>query len=761
MIRLRYLTLPLLALLALGCEETDEASQGITLPDPPAGNGVYGYANGCYSVEGFDGAAAPRQVAADGDVYAFSATDAAGAAKFRMRATDLGTYLFYDTEKHYLTAQLVEGSAPAEYRFSRVVKLDSDIELLDDTFRSPAEWEIAPSTRDAKRYQLKHYQSGLYLGVAGLTSDEAQAAIITLFPAENCAEFPELTLDATGSISKTQWDDGDLYGYAELHSHMMTNFGFGGGGIFHGAPFHRLGVEHALPDCSPFHGSEGRKDAVGYFYDNPTSLDLDKLLPIATTGEVPEFNHFTAGYPDFTEWPNSWKLSTHQTMYYKWLERAYLGGMRLMVQLATGNSVLCDLMTGIGSQSARYSCNDMVSVERTIQEVRNLERYIDAQSGGPGKGWFKVVESPAEARAAVKSGKLAVVLGIEISNLFDCFLTPPEGFDKCTPDSVRGELDKYEALGVRVIFPVHKYDNGFTSGDGSDGIIELGNFINSGHDSSFVEACPGISTTFDGGGVTFGGLNKPRAVYDSPAPYDMSGFAASPVGTLLPYLKKIQEPALTGEYCQSFGFTPLGETLMQEMMLRGMLIDIAHLPQRSLARAYEILEAADYPATKTHGNSNDGRLYALGGMRGAEFGRCGDPANPGQMGAGYRATIQELVENASYPAEGFSFDLNGFAGGPRPRFGADSGCQQPQANPITYPFTSYDGAITFTQPHLGSREVDFNTEGMIHVGLLPEYIEDARRDGMTDDAIEPLFRSAEAYIRMWERVESRAAALKK
>jgi len=50
--------------------------------------------------------------------------------------------------------------------------------------------------------------------------------------------------------------------------------------------------------------------------------------------------------------------------------------------------------------------------------------------------------------------------------------------------------------------------------------------------------------------------------------------------------------------------------------------------------------------------------------------------------------------------------------------------------------------------------------GLIHIGLLPEFIEDARRDGMPDDALEPLFRSAEAYIRMWEKAESRAATLK-
>ena len=49
---------------------------------------------------------------------------------------------------------------------------------------------------------------------------------------------------------------------------------------------------------------------------------------------------------------------------------------------------------------------------------------------------------------------------------------------------------------------------------------------------------------------------------------------------------------------------------------------------------------------------------------------------------------------------------------------------------------------------------------MIHVGLLPEYIEDARRDGASDEDLEPLFRSAEAYIRLWEHSEASAEALK-
>ena len=69
--------------------------------------------------------------------------------------------------------------------------------------------------------------------------------------------------------------------------------------------------------------------------------------------------------------------------------------------------------------------------------------------------------------------------------------------------------------------------------------------------------------------------------------------------------------------------------------------------------------------------------------------------------------------------------------------------------------------MTFTQPHLGERKVDFNNEGMLHIGLLPEVIEDARRDGVTDKALEPLFRSAEAYLRMWEKAQTRAKLLKR
>ncbi len=51
--------------------------------------------------------------------------------------------------------------------------------------------------------------------------------------------------------------------------------------------------------------------------------------------------------------------------------------------------------------------------------VRELENYIDAQSGGPGRGWFRIVRGPFQARRVINQGKLAVVMGMETSKPFD------------------------------------------------------------------------------------------------------------------------------------------------------------------------------------------------------------------------------------------------------------------------------------------------------------------------------------------------------
>jgi hypothetical protein len=745
----RLLCLGLLALPLFGCSDGDDGPVTI-LPDEAS---VFEVANGCYSISP-DGGQKFIRTGMNGVLSA-----AADASRFRLQPSDLGKYLLYDEHQRYLTSD-GQGLLAQESLASDISEVNGEV-VVEDRLQSEGEWQLLEAPQG--KFKLQHIKSGTFVGADGSMVAEADAAPLSFIAAKDCAVFPELSVDATGQITKTEFEDGSVFGFVETHAHLFTNYGFGGGGVFHGAPFHPLGVEHALPSCELNHGVDGRKDFMGSVF-NAGVGDFNDLIPAILAGELPEKDHDTEGYPDFTSWPAAPFSATHQVQYYTWLERAYLSGLRLLVQHATTNQVLCQLVTGIDANPKRYDCNDMIAVDRILESTYAMERYIDALAGGPGKGWFRIVFSPAEAREQIKAGKLAVVLGIETSDLFDCFLVPFGGFSKCTEEDVIAKLDQYQEQGVRVLFPVHKFDNAFSAGDGDRRVSDIGNFGHTGHYSNF-ELCPEEFMTFSGGfddgGLNFANLNKPREIYDSPPPFDMSGFDADPIGTLLPNIGLLGGGPLVGEYCQHHGLTDLGEFLMREMMKRGMVIEVDHMPRKSYKRAYEMLVENDYPAVGSHGRNNNGLLYELGGVSKFNFGRCRFKDEPDSMTASLRARVQLMRDVGAFEAEGFGFDLNGFAGAPGPRFGEHSECQDPQTDEgITYPFKSYAGDITLQQPVVGNRTLDFNTEGMVHLGLVAELIEDVRRDGASDEELEPLFKSAEGYLRMWEKSERRGAALR-
>ncbi len=734
-----------------GCDGDNDPA-----PQPVADN-IYSFANGCFAVQDMSQARFLTRSPADA-TYSFSSNQLAAATPFFMKPSGLGTYLLFDEGHGYLAADA--GG------LVRKTTLVSDAISLDDSFVSEAEWELQESGRAPGRYQLRHRKSGRYLAGANLIDGADAAATLALQAHSGCATFPEESTHTEGKVQARQFEDGSLFGVVDAHSHILANFAFGGGGIFHGAPFHRLGVEHALPSCEPFHGVDGTADLFGYSFDTSgTEANLGSLLNGVMTGRTPEFNHATAGYPEFTEWPNAVSRSTHQVQYYKWLERAYLGGLRLVVQHAVSNQIICDFLGGGGIQRVRYSCNDMVAVDREVTEVYAMQDYIDAQSGGPGKGWFRIVISPAQARSVIRDGKMAVVLGIETSNLFDCFRTPNAPHPRCTEADVLARLSDYFDRGVRAIFPVHKYDNGFSAGDGNKGFIEIGNLLQTSHFSNFSAECDdSVPTVFDRGPMTFPGLNEPRDDDFAPPANDFSTFFLTPEATLRPLLRRLLVSPVPGvnNHCQRGGLTRLGEFLIEQLMRKGMIVELDHLPRKSYRRAFEILAANDYPGAGTHGLDNFGQLYALGGISTSGFATCRSAEQRATVDDGFQARLKKIRDNGGFPGLGFGLDLNGFAGAPGPRFGAKSSCgtTPPQSDPLTYPFKSYAGDVTFFAPRVGNRSIDFNAEGLVHIGLLPDLIEDVRRDGVSDKDVEPLFKSAEGYIRMWEKAERRGAQLR-
>jgi hypothetical protein len=76
---------------------------------------------------------------------------------------------------------------------------------------------------------------------------------------------------------------------------------------------------------------------------------------------------------------------------------------------------------------------------------------------------------------------------------------------------------------------------------------------------------------------------------------------------------------------------------------------------------------------------------------------------------------------------------------------------------VEYPFEGPYGGW-FDRQITGNRTFDYNYDGLAHVGLLPDFIEDLKAVGVTEEQLEPLFNSAEAYLQMWERVEAASLA---
>src|SRR5829696_7030681 len=271
----------------------------------------------------------------------------------------------------------------------------------------------------------------------------------------------------------------------------------------------------------------------------------------------PAGTHDPVGWPTFKDWPHHESL-THEQTYYKWVERSWRGGLRLFVNLLVDNEVLCTAYP-----LKKNSCNEMDGVRLQARRMRELEAYIDAQNGGPGKGWFRIVTNPFEARRVMNEGKLAVVLGIEVSKLFDCgvFLEQPE----CDAAKIDRNLDEVYDLGVRDMELVNKFDNalaGVAGDNGTTGVI-----VNNGNKAETgsywdMETCKGPPDESDREQPTPFGHNHDDLIGNGLAAFTQSG------------VTPVYGPA---PHCNRRGLSPLGDFAVNKMIDKRMVIDPDHL----------------------------------------------------------------------------------------------------------------------------------------------------------------------------------------
>ena len=297
----------------------------------------YEVANGCFSVRAPSGL-----LVKSGDGYRASPGEP---ERFRMQATALGKYLLYGSERDFLSVdedgRIVRKGHPSE-------RSVWELHVVNGAF-------ILYSA-EARGVLAAGPAGELVLGDPAIAGEDAQ---FSLQQASSCADFPEAEVNAVGEPFTGEPHYGEVRGFVDPHVHLMTFEMFGGEALY-GRTWDPFGVAHALGDCAEIHGPNGTSDPVGNTRGSP--------------------GHETKGWPTFKDWPAP-DEQTHNQTYYKWVERAWRGGLRLMVNLSTDNEVLCQVYP-----RKHNDCNEMVSARLQRQRVLELQDYIDAQSGGPGQG---------------------------------------------------------------------------------------------------------------------------------------------------------------------------------------------------------------------------------------------------------------------------------------------------------------------------------------------------------------------------------------
>ncbi|AGP32680.1 peptidase M19 [Sorangium cellulosum So0157-2] len=517
-------------------------------------------------------------------------------------------------------------------------------------------------------------------------------------------------------------------GFADLHFHMMSEAAFGGGWLHgkHDGPGALDDCDGGMPESDH---ARVRQDLSGLLASCPQSTMLDfasngalsALLGIGGGVLGSEAIGKTEGTQGDTGlhlqrkrlsegWPR-WDTIAHQQGHVSWLRSAHDRGLSLIVMSAVSYDWLCSILP---EQNRERACDEMADVDLQLQ----MTHALVARNAG----WMEIALSPAHARQIVGAGKLAVVLSIEASHLF--------GRD-VDAARMRAQLDKYQALGVRTLQPVHQVDNAFSGAALHNPIFQFAQYT----ETCFIDTDCGATLA----GVTLG------------MDVDAS--------------------------CNNMrGLTPLGEQLVGEMMDRGMLIDVAHMSERGVDRVFDLARARDYyPMYVSHGHfreimgpkvaetekSTPARVIRMLRQTGGMFGLRTAHDETKQF---TRSSVENSCQGSSrsfaqaydYGRLGlkvpmaFGADLNGFIQQTRPRFGEDGACSAA--------FQAEADCQAWEQREQGPGPLgtEFDEKGLAHEGMLPDLVADLERLGVDTTGLRS---STESFLRMWERAAGPRAGM--
>jgi microsomal dipeptidase-like Zn-dependent dipeptidase len=508
-----------------------------------------------------------------------------------------------------------------------------------------------------------------------------------------------------------------MTGYVDMHTHPRSDLSFGGQ-LFYGCPYGDISVE--LKNCRAYHDGWSMSNLRG-------NLFRQQLAEQAETQYSKTCKDKKIGYPDFATWP-SWCSVLHQQMWVDWIERAHQGGLNIMVALATGSHCLTEVAKTEGIH------DDEFAIAIGIEGIKALVAHST---------FMEIALTPQDVRRIVASGKLAVILGIEIDNIGN-FYKPADHYQgnfnlNPTDWEIQAELDKLWDMGIRYIFPIHLTNNIFGGAAIYISQLTVSNKFNTG-----MEFVPEHISTKESG-IAFHlehpvtGLNRiARMVMPLILPREIN-----------PARKKnytFWKVAPGFGHRNSLGLTDKGRFAVRYMMDKGFLIDIDHMGEKTANAVLDIAGQADYPVNSGHnglrgttGNENErtiaqyARIKDLGGMIGLGH---------GNYASNFVRNYRQVIRAINYDHVAIGTDVNGF-----------------------YPLPHCDTSIAVTYDSIfarcrtGSRTWDINIDGVAHYGLMPDYIRSWTQAGMTAQEMQAFMSSAEHFTQMWEKCEHRKGTI--
>ncbi|MGB1275800.1 MAG: membrane dipeptidase, partial [Nannocystaceae bacterium] len=366
------------------------------------------------------------------------------------------------------------------------------------------------------------------------------------------------TSNTSGSTSDTEGEPEPLQGIADLHLHMFAEEAFGGG-WFHGQA--EGPAEMALAPCDG--GEPGdhawlRDDLasiLGSCPDKPLEelqLEVPLVAAIVLGGGaliseeiavVPGSKGDTGEHANRSNgWPELSGWPTWDTIAH---QQSWEGHLRQ----AYDGGLRIEVVSAVTFDWLCKAIPDDNVKRPECNEMDDVLVQLErANTFAAANDWAEIALSAADARRIVEEDKLALVLSVEASHIMN------EG-------DWRPQLDELYNLGVRTLQPVHQLDNRFGGAAPHNTIFQVALYAENCH----IDTDCGLTTDT----LTLG--------------FDV------------------------GADCKNTkGLTDEGKALVQEMIDRGMLLDAAHLSEKSVGDVRDIAVANDYyPIYLSHAHFRD------------------------------------------------------------------------------------------------------------------------------------------------------------